>query len=321
MPDYTSLALDFLPVIGAEPARATATPPSENAMDVTVIVCAKNEADRIGACLESVAAQGVGKIIVVLAESTDKTESIVVDMGFSYVPGTGQGLTADRQLGISKAGSAFICFVDADQRLGHQQIFRMLEEMIELKFDAINAGLSIEGSGWFSRAENSFLELTHNVPGPKRMIGVAPTIFRSGVFKMVAFDSHITSTIDDTDFSYRLKSTTEFRLGRSREVVTQEHRPGSRAYLRKFWWYGKGDGEFCVKHPHRSLSMGFHLLVRYPLIYPFRAVIAGDFRAGLYSIIQGFVRAMSALVRLTAPLLLTLFRPKMKGRNDTVSTM
>lgn len=307
-------------MIEADSARAAATPPSENTMDVTVIVCAKNEADRIGACLESVAAQGVGNLVIVLAESTDKTESIVGEMGYGYVPGSGHGLTADRQLGISKADSEFICFVDADHRLGHQQISRMLEEMIELKFDAINAGLSIEGSDWFCRAENALLELTHNVAGPKKMIGVAPTIYRSGVFKMVAFDSHITSTIDDTDFFYRLKTTTDLRLGRSREVVTQVHHSGPRAYLRKFWWYGKGDGEFCMKHPRRLLSMGFHLLVRYPLIYPFRAVMAGDFRAGLYSTIQGSVRAMSALVRLSALLVLTLFRPKMKKRNDTVSS-
>jgi glycosyltransferase involved in cell wall biosynthesis len=232
-------------------------------------------------------------------------------MGFRYLSGTGRGLTADRQLGISEADSEFICFVDADQRLGEEQISRMLEEMIELKFDAINAGLSIQGLGWFCRAENEFFRLTHNVAGPKRMIGVAPTIFRSDVFRLVAFDSRITSTIDDTDFFYRLTSTTEFRLGRSREVVAQAHRSGTRAYLRKFWWYGKGDGEFCMKHPRRAWSMWFHLLARYPIVYPVRAIFAGYFRAAPYAIIQGVVRAMSALLRLGALLWLRLFRRKL----------
>lgn len=272
----------------------------ESTLDVTIIVCARNEADRIIACLESVAAQGVGEILVVVAESTDQTEAIVCDMGFRCLPGTGRGLTADRQLGISQADSKFVCFVDADQRLGQEQISRMLREMIELKFDAINAGLSIQGHGWFCRAENEFFSLTHNVAGPKRMIGVAPTIFRSSIFRSVAFDSRITSTIDDTDFFYRLTSTTEFRLGRSREVVAQAHRPGSKSYLQKFWWYGKGDGEFCMKHPRRAWSMWFHLLIRYPVMYPVRAILAGYFRAALYSIIQGYVRAISAFLRLGA---------------------
>lgn len=297
-------------------ARADTPPPT--ARDVTVIVCAKNEADRISACLESVAAQGVGKVIVVVAESTDRTESIVGDMGFRYLSGTGRGLTADRQLGISEADSEFICFVDADQRLGQQQISRMLGEMIELKFDAINAGLSIEGLGWFCRAENEFFHLTHNVAGPKQMIGVAPTIFRSDVFKMVGFDSFITSTIDDTDFFYRLTSTTAFRLGRSREVVSQAHRAGSSAYLRKFWWYGKGDGEFCMKHPRRAWSMLFHLLARYPVVYPVQAIFAGHFRAAPYAIIQGVVRAMSAVVRLISLLPQRSLRPKTARPSNTM---
>lgn len=271
--------------------------PPARVRDITVVVCAKDEADRIGACLESVALQGAGKALVIIAESADDTEKIVSDMGFTFIRGTGKGLTADRQLGISSSESDYICFVDADHRLADQQLSRMLNEMVALGFDAINSGLAIEGKGWFCRAENEFMNLTHNAPGPKHMIGVAPTIFKSTVFREVTLDSHITSTIDDTDFFYRLKATTNLNIGRSREVVTQLHRPGPNAYIQKFWWYGKGDGEFCLKHPHRTLSMVFHLMIRYPVIYPIRAIFTGNYNAAPYSILQGFVRGFSALVR------------------------
>ena len=43
--------------------------------------------------------------------------------------------------------------------------------------------------------------------------------------------------------------------------IRQLHFAGFSTYVKKFLWYGKGDGEFCRKHPERMPSMIFHLLV------------------------------------------------------------
>ena len=71
-----------------------------------------------------------------------------------------------------------------------------------------------------------------------------------------------------------------------------------KSYFNKFKWYGRGDGEFCIKHPKRALGMLFHLIVRYPVLYSIRAALSGQFTAIPYVIFQGFTRVTFLFVRL-----------------------
>jgi hypothetical protein len=129
-------------------------------------------------------------------------------------------------------------------------------------------------------------------PGVKTMIGTAPAIFKREVLETVGFGH---SVIDDTDFCYRLTRDTDYRIGMSAAVVYQRHEPSLRSYLDKFAWYGRGDGEFCSTHPERRASMLFHLAVRYPLLYPLRALLTGHWRAAPYAVLQGLTRLRYAL--------------------------
>jgi hypothetical protein len=97
-------------------------------------------------------------------------------------------------------------------------------------------------------------------------------------------------SIDDTDYMFRLHRDTDFTTATAATFIECRHDPRLRDYLAKFRWYGIGDGQFMASHPERRRSMLFHLLVRYPLIHPLRAVLTGKFRAAPYAIVQGLTR-------------------------------
>ena len=88
----------------------------------------------------------------------------------------------------------------------------------------------------------------------------------------------------------------DLRFGVGHTKIRQFHFSGFRTYVKKFQWYGKGDGEFCRKHPERMASMIFHLLVRYPILHSWKAVRTGNLRAVPFFMLQGMLR-FTGLVR------------------------
>jgi glycosyltransferase involved in cell wall biosynthesis len=262
-------------------------------LPVSVVVCAKNEEARLGDCLTHLAGQGAAEVIVVDGASTDHTVRVALAHHVRVIVSEAGNLSLDRQVGADAASSVFVAFVDADHRLPPATIARLVDDLREFDVDGVQAGMSIVPRSFWNRAESDFLEITHNTPhGVRSMIGTAPAVFRRQLIEDVRFDC---GAIDDTDFMYRLHRDTGYRVGIGRTVVPQDHEPGFGSYVRKWRWYGRGDGEFMRKHRERRRSMLFHLLIRYPLVYPVRAVRRGRPRAIPYAVLQGWTRALAAL--------------------------
>ena len=200
-------------------------------------------------------------------------------------------LTNDRQTGIDAAFHDLIVMIDSDHRLLQGDIESLINDLEEYDLDIVQSCLiSYKNNGFWESAEESSWNVSHNIPGPKNMIGTAPAIYRKKIFKKIKFNSNITSTIDDTDFIYRLKNNNDFKIGIGKTQIRQYHYSNFKTFLTKFMWYGKGDIEFCFKNPKRSLSMLVHLLIRYPLFYSFKAVLQTQYKAIPFFILQGFVR-------------------------------
>ena len=140
------------------------------------------------------------------------------------------------------------------------------------------------------------------------MIGVAPAIYKKSIFDKVKFDDYITKTIDDTDFSYRLSLHPEFKYGILDTKVSQLHDPSLKSYMKKFKWYGIGDGEFCIKNPRRMFSMIFHLAIRYPVVYSVKSAIKFKFLTIPFFILQGNVRLYFALSTIIKNYMQILFK-------------
>lgn len=261
---------------------------------VSVVVCTLNEAGRIEACLSSLAGQGAHEVIVVDGRSTDATADIARRMGATVIVNGGGSLAADRQLGADFASGSVIAFIDADHRLPPFGLHALADSLDRLGMDVAQAGLSITPRSFWNRAESDFFALVHNTPGVRDMVGTAPAAFRAEVLHAVRFAN--VGGIDDTDYMYRLHRDTDYVTGMADVVVEQEHEPDLRDYLAKWRWYGKGDKAFMAAHRERANSMAFHLLIRYPLAYPARALLARRPRAAVYAVMQGVVRAWAAFV-------------------------
>tara|TARA_B100000315_G_C14584685_1_gene592309 strand:+ start:2765 stop:3628 length:864 start_codon:yes stop_codon:yes gene_type:complete len=270
---------------------------NSSVQNVSVVVCAKDEETRIEDCLRSVDSNDPGEIIVVDGGSSDRTVEIAKNFTHKVIVSKNSNLTRDRQIGIDAASKEFIAMIDSDHRLDNNSLELLLHDLNEYHFDMVQSQLiSFENNNFWNFAEEQAWHLTHNKSGPQKMIGVAPAMFKREMFDRVRFDDTITETIDDTDFVYRISKINDIKFGIGRTKVKQLHFGSLRSYVKKFKWYGIGDGEFCLKHPNRAFSMIFHLMIRYPVIYPFKAIFRKGISAIPYFVLQGFCRSYGLLL-------------------------
>lgn len=82
---------------------------------LSIVINAKNEQDMIKICLESV--KWADEIVVVLNDSTDKTEEIVRRYTDKVYKISGQDFAKVKNLGLEKASGDWVLFVDADERV------------------------------------------------------------------------------------------------------------------------------------------------------------------------------------------------------------
>lgn len=267
--------------------------------DLSVVVCVLNEENRLEECLRSIALNEPGEIIVIDGGSTDNTVQIARRYTRSVINTKQSNLTRDRQIGIDASTKEYIAMIDSDHRLEKNDLASLLLDLEKYSFDIVQSQLiSFKNNNYWNAMEEEAWALVHNIPGPKSMIGTAPAIFKKSLFDTIRFDDKITKTIDDTDFMFRLSKIPQIRFGIGDTKIKQLHFGTFNSYVRKFAWYGYGDGEFCVKHSQRIPFMLFHLLVRYPIVYSFIAITRGKFKVVPYFIIQGYVRFYGLIKRM-----------------------
>ena len=262
---------------------------------VSVVVAARNEAQRLPACLASVARLGALEVIVVDGGSTDGTVEIAEAAGVRVIRSGGRGLAFDRQLGADAAAGELVAMIDADHRPEPDLLDRLWDDMQAWGFLVVQAGVEIAPTSFWTRAEGQAMATFHHQPGPRSMIGVAPALYRRSVFDLVRFDVENPEISDDADFCYRLAQVPGARFGIGRAKVMQEHFPTVADYVEKFRWYGRMDAAFCRKHPERAAHMWFHLAVRYPILRPLKAVATGRPLACAWFWLAAAVRLGAAL--------------------------
>tara|TARA_B100001027_G_C16252789_1_gene325318 strand:- start:533 stop:1354 length:822 start_codon:yes stop_codon:yes gene_type:complete len=264
-------------------------------MKFSVVVCGKNEEKKINKCLNSIIQNRPDEIIFVDGNSTDKTVDFVKNFTDKIFVRKNSNLTNDRQFGIDNCKNELIVMIDCDHILRENDIKNLINDLFNFKFDLIQSQLEIyEKKSLMSLAENQSYQVVHNIPGRKKMIGVAPAVFKKEIFSKVRFDDHITKTIDDTDFIYRLREK-NYLFGIGNVKIYQDHNSSITQYLKKFLWYGKGDGEFIQKNPDQFFNMFYHLLIRYNFIYFLKSLFKFKLIAIPFFWIQSFTRIIGII--------------------------
>lgn len=154
---------------------------------LSVVVCIKNEEKRIEECLKRIKAIGPDEIIVVDGESTDNTVEIAKKYTDRVIVSQNSTFCRDRQLGIDESRNDLVAMIDADHRLEPGDLQSLLDDLENFKLDIVQSQLiAFENHGFWNAAEEDSWYLTHNIPGPKKMIGTAPAIYRKSVFQKVS---------------------------------------------------------------------------------------------------------------------------------------
>ena len=277
---------------------------------VSVVLCARNEADRIEKSIRAIQACQPDELIVVDGGSTDDTVAIAERLGARVIRSGGKGLAPDRQLGADHATCDLVAYIDADHRPTPDAINGLRRDMEEFGLDVVQAGVGIEDNGFWNRAEHDAMVVFQHKPGPRsQMIGVAPTLYRREVLQAVRFDEVNKDQSDDADLFKRIVDTGRYTFGVGRTVVPQEHHSDFSEYVGKFRWYGRRDAEFIRTHPDRAHSMLFHLFVRYPIWRPIKAFAMGKPRAAIYFWVCGGIR-LGVVIRKTISNLFSSPSPK-----------
>ena len=220
--------------------------------DVTAVVPARNAEHLLPRCLEALRQSGVAEIIVVDGLSTDRTVEIARAVGARVVSDEGRGLPWARTLGVRSSNTPWVLLVDADVVFGPKGVADLLDELVEDRYDALQAGLeSVAGPGYWGQA----LAHHHRTGRSRNWFGLVATIVDRELMMGVGFDDSFKSG-EDIELRWRMRQS-GLRTGVSRKVFV-EHRFAADDFdfaLDQFLMDGTGLGKMIRKHGWRGARL------------------------------------------------------------------
>ena len=196
---------------------------------LSACIIALNEADRIGACIESLAF--CDEIVVVDSGSGDDTRELAAAMGARVIDHPFEGYRAQKDFAVKQATHDWVLCLDADER-----VTPPLRDSIEAARDA---GFADAGGYRFARATEYFGEfLRHGNAYPDRVLRLFDR--RRGGWN-AGREIHEHVVVDGTvlalpgDLEHRAYRSLDDQLARYRRYATMMaqhmHESGRRAHL------------------------------------------------------------------------------------------
>ena len=209
----------------------------------------------------------------------------------------------ERALGIKKTKTKYVALIDPDRRPTKKSFLLMLTDLKNSNYAAVQPSLIMnkKNLNFFENSYQAITDISVNISGPKRMIGM-PALWKTKIIKKHNFNSKITAGSDDTDLSYRLFKK-GYIFGGSKAKINNIHRSTMFQYIKKYIWYGKGDSQFIIEHPERSLSILTHQIFNYPIKYSIVLLSEGKFFSIFFSITAGVLRFFGMMIELIRKIL------------------
>lgn len=261
--------------------------------NITVTLCTLNEEKNISKCLETIKKEKPSEIILIDANSSDKTRQIAKKFNVKILNVKKRGLAYQRKIGIDNVKTEYVCILDADHRLRKGSLKKLINEMEQKNFTGIEASIrkqNIQKNYWSDCFDINY-KISHNIPRETDMIGT-PCIYKAKILKKINFDPFFTGPSDDTDLCYRIKKG-GYKLGVGKAIINHQNRTSFKEFYSKMIWYGKGDAQFIYKHPERILRMIFHQTINFPIIKNYKSISKGYFKTIPFFLLYGYLRFIS----------------------------
>ena len=230
----------------------------------SVIVCTRNGADRIGACLDAVGRmEGRFETIVVDDGSADATAEFVkrsfpMVKLIEFEP---CGLSAARNAGAKVASGEVLAFTDDDCEPDREWLIRLAKILTAGDFAAAGGpNIPPPPRDW----HQAVVSAASGAPGhvmlddveAEHLPGCNLAVRREAFEAVGGFDPLFRTAGDDVDFCWRLHDA-GFRMAFAPDAFVWHHRRTHvRAYLRQQYGYGKAESLLMAKHPHRFTRGG-----------------------------------------------------------------
>ncbi len=234
--------------LGKPPARSAARASVTAALEVSVVVPARNAAGMLDECLAAIVASQPSEVIVVDGLSCDDTVQIARRHGARVLSDGGRGLPVARMVGVQAARLDVVALIDADVVVGPGDLERLLQERRRGGYAALQAGLrSVSGPGYWGRA----LADHHRTGRSRNWFGVGATVFVREILLAYAFDERFQSG-EDIDLRWRLRAA-GVKAGVSRETVVVHRFGDTWAYAKEQWLAdGRGLARMVRAHGPRA---------------------------------------------------------------------
>ena len=226
---------------------------------LSVVVCAYQEGERLGRCLESLCHLDYPGLDIVVVDdgSTDDTAVVARRFPFRLLQVPHGGLSAARNAGTRAATGDLVAFLDADATCHPDWPYHLA-----LSFDGDPAivasggpNLPVREAGLVARAVDlapgNPVEVLLRADRAEHVPGCNSVFRRSALVEVGGFMPDLLSAGDDVDLCWRLIDAGGVLAFSAAAQVRHERRTSVRAYLRQQRGYGRAERLISGRHPHR----------------------------------------------------------------------
>ncbi len=248
----------------------------QNMIPISVQICTLNEEKNIHDCLVKVLENNPEEVVVIDGGSIDNTVKLASALGAKVIIAGRIGLAKQRQLGIESTELPYIAIVDADDRIESDCLGKLLSQMKDGGYKAIQANVqSFSNNTYWQKAWGLFCSININDVGRTNIVG-RPALFDRESIVKIGFDPFFTYGSEDTDISYRFEKA-ELSQGIGTGVSFRIHPDSFKECWNKWRSYGKGYARFAYKYPERKNAIAKHLLWNIPIKRNFNTLKKGHF--------------------------------------------
>ena len=145
--------------------------------DLTVTVCTLNEERNIADCLKSIKESYPEDIIVVDANSKDRTKEIISQFDVRILQTERKGLAFQRSIAIDATKTKYVCILDADHRVKLGSLEKLISELEKRKLDGIEAQIlqSNNDSNYWNECFDINFKVSHNIARDTCLLYTSPS--------------------------------------------------------------------------------------------------------------------------------------------------